>query len=361
MDCPRLYEAIRSSERLVIDQGDCAGLPLGMVFEAWPDMVLTNRVLAGRQRGESHKTIKAYCKFAKAADEFVQAWTALQSAGGAPHVDPGKTPGGAQGAQAPARQRRMSTPANLRIRALPVANAIVPFDAQEAQRPLIDDVQTGMQPVPLPAGPQNTQRTGRLPKLFTPVSALRDVVQHRVYDPAQHPGGGWRPCLSWILGLAITLLVPRLVFRLVTVLIEKIATASVFAAVNVATAATTEAEEAGNRFVSFVEQTLDICIADAPHLSVGTNEPPDVATVAQLAASTAASAIAHVRDRNLSADDVSKLVEQTVATVLTSQKASTMDRVRAVATEGWKMPGWIILLAGGLITRMGQHAPAGPR
>ncbi len=83
MDANQLTKILRQAEAVGSDAAEYRGLPLGTLFECWPDEVLSGRVgTMSRGKSSGACVARAYVKFAKVAKERGEAVQQLDS----PHV-----------------------------------------------------------------------------------------------------------------------------------------------------------------------------------------------------------------------------------------------------------------------------------
>ena len=178
-----------------------------------------------------------------------------------------------------------------------------------------------------------------------PATALQ---LHLHQQPVQHWSKWW-----WILSVVVTFIAPRIVFRLLSLLVQRLFTSGLGAAWRVASAAGDEAAFAAG----FFEDVVGICLTDA---QVTPAPSPEVLTAVQRTASAAAIAATNTlveQHSTLDLDPVvfAKTVEKTVSAAVHAAQAAAPMPSPAPPSAGWQAPNWVVfafgLVAAGLHQR----------
>ncbi len=151
----------------------------------------------------------------------------------------------------------------------------------------------------------------------------------------------WRR-FRWMIGILLSILVPRLLFRIGLFLIEAVLRVSVTASFRAASAANVEIEQTGNRFIDFLEDTLDMCLTDGPREPPTTPANAFASAAAATAAQAAATAMVRTGGTNFSAAQMAAIVEQSVQ----AAAQAVAPTVAAPESPSWRLPGWVLVMAG---------------
>ncbi len=374
MDIDRLLLAVHLAEQVGCESGDFAGLNLGRVMQSWPSEVTSGRVSSGRHRSAGHRVAKTYVKFVQAFTDLEQAVTQLSgeesgTTGRVSSRTTGRKSSAATGPSALSPQRFRDMPvtstALVPFSGAPTSSGlpdVPPFRALQLHTPGQQPGVTGSptlsqfncsarprQGLPQPQQ-QHVQQHSQPQLLHVPSVGgvpvpFYEHVQNRFYDPTAHSPRSWRRVAAWCFSLLVTVVAPRLVFRIISLLLERSLVGSYFLGWRVATAAQAEAESTGDRFVGFLEHVMGVCTED-PQQS-----PASSLDQARVAAHTAAALAQTVSrasdDHNVSAMDLALIAERAARAVV---QASPAPVPPSTATGSWadmfQVPTWFYVLTG---------------
>ncbi len=414
MELQPLAKAVARAESVMCEGRDYTGLSLGQVLRCWPQEILSGRV-AGKAKAKtpSGEVIKAYGKCCKAASELVETVHHLPG----PQLQPefarlsiGRSPSrrtatkqlpGLSFQSLPVAEalvpfsdctgesRALAPPAGGPFQ-MPAPS--LPGSADSAfccpqQSPLGDQIispsislhsvpiipqhatdVTGVQDMQpfVPVRPSATQHcmqglaqaaqsvgipSASLMRNFGfgttpgPATALQLHVHQQ---PVRHWSTWW-----WILSVVVTFIAPRIVFRLVSLLVQRLFTSGLGAAWRVASAAGDEAASAAG----FFEDVMGICVTDAQVTPVPS---PEVFTAVQRTASAAALAATNAlveQHSTLDLDPVAfaKTVEKSVSAAVHAAQVAVPVPSPVPPSSGWQAPNWVVfafgLVAAGLHQR----------
>ncbi len=405
MDVARLTKVVRKAESVNCEASDYRGLSLGLLLQSWPDEIASGRVSRGRSKTAEAQVIRAYVKFVKASAELAEAVADL----GTPEVPiqfarevPGSFPAGS------GKSRGRGRSSNAALALLPVSAAIssgpevqVPatlqqqqnLQAQQAHRPrsasmpqsastaiqlhssalgdrIIDPMTSHVfdwagpnlraDPTTLSTESSQAQPDGsRAHRIFVAAQLLGlpvNLLSRLTPGHPQDQKSFWRRWGFWLLGALFTTIAPRLLFRLLRLFAEQLVSASVGTFWKVSNAATDEATGMSLRFVHFLEETLDVCLVEpevtmtSAHAAGSVVQQAAAAAAAQTVATTLAQQTAEGRlDPELIAKSVSQSVRAAVEAAQT-----TVPHHSSPELGEWRLPGWVIFVAGAVINAC-QH------
>ena len=142
----------------------------------------------------------------------------------------------------------------------------------------------------------------------------------------------------WAIGTLVTLCLPRLVTQLISLCLKIYVKQSVLAATRVASQAVEDIGGAGQYIVTALEEALDL-----PQAISSTGAAAGaVSSVPAQAAMHAAQSL--LRKMAVSGDSNSSLLASAILTQLPQAAA-------APQVDGWRMPGWLFVLAGSVVTK----------
>ncbi len=341
-------QIVRTIETAQCEGVDYHGLSLEQLFAAWPEEVQTGRVAKGRSsNSSSKKAIKAYVKFVQAYEALTGASQELVVSG---EIVPKPASRPSRRVSAPPLSRSPSS----RFGHIPVSStALVPYvqpGAERAAQPLEFVVRRGPpgsieDQTPLPTASSSAAVVLQSGRGGPAVSRCPFSSWHRLLGysgcGATSSTCSWRRRVCTCACCLIALLAPKLVGKVVTLFVEVLARLVWRKVMGFYEGATEGAEAAGDRFVDFLEDTLDICLVDRGVSSASDGpsgfSPPNLArtvsaSVERLQAQTG---------RNLSAAEVAA----TVHSVATSLQSSAGDS-RSVGKSEWQLPGWLLVFGG---------------
>ncbi len=386
MDVNRLAKTVCQAEAVMCEGRDYRGLSLGVLFRSWPQEVLSGRVVVkGKNKTAGNEVAKAYSKLCKVACELAEAVANVDG----PQVEP-------QFARESTRSRRVSAPAampalaNSPFQQLPVSEALVPLGSSSQpdaalrsgdSRPRLDFafVKTALGTTSgwVDASPATSvpgdHRCGRerwtrvLPRadlVGVPATSLAHRIEGLRHSPTS-PTWTWRRIAMWGFSLLVTVIFPRVVFRLIALLFERLVASGVSATWRVATAASDEAGVASDKVVAFLEDVIGVCVAEPTTTPV---PAPEVAQMVRTTALAAAAAAAQSMGeqsmaQGFDADIVARSIERSIeAAVLAAQTAVPVP-VPAPSpppswTTAWTMPSWLIFGFGLFVNSRRVVAPA---
>ncbi len=370
MDVNRLAKTVCQAEAVMCEGRDYRGLSLGVLFRSWPQEVLSGRVVVkGKNKTAGNEVAKAYSKLCKVACELAEAVANVDG----PQVEP-------QFARESTRSRRVSAPAampalaNSPFQQLPVSEALVPVglssqpdaalrsgDARQRLEFAFEKTALGAASGLVDASPAisvpgqhhcDRDRWTRVLQLADLVGVPATSLAHRIeglrHSPTS-PTWTWRRIAMWGFSLLVTVIFPRVVFRLIALLFERLVASGVSATWRVATAASDEAGVASDKVVAFLEDVIGVCVAEPTTTPV---PAPEVAQMVRTTALAAAAAAAQSMGeqsmaQGFDADIVARSIERSIeAAVLAAQTAVPVP-VSAPSptpslTTAWTMPSWVI-------------------
>ena len=370
MDVNRLAKTVCQAEAVMCEGRDYRGLSLGVLFRSWPQEVLSGRVVVkGKNKTAGNEVAKAYSKLCKVACELAEAVANVDG----PQVEP-------QFARESTRSRRASAPAampalaNSPFQQLPVSEALVPVglssqpdaalrsgDARQRLEFAFEKTALGAASGLVDASPAisvpgqhhcDRDRWTRVLQLADLVGVPATSLAHRIeglrHSPTS-PTWTWRRIAMWGFSLLVTVIFPRVVFRLIALLFERLVASGVSATWRVATAASDEAGVASDKVVAFLEDVIGVCVAEPTTTPV---PAPEVAQMVRTTALAAAAAAAQSMGeqsmaQGFDADIVARSIERSIeAAVLAAQTAVPVP-VSAPSptpswTTAWTMPSWVI-------------------
>ncbi len=351
MERQALAEAVCAAETVTLDYREYAGFKLGDVARNWPSEILTGRIAAGRIKGDFAKVVKAYTKAMQAADALR---CEVEAAG--------------LFLEMPARPMQPPPP---RLARLPTARALVVSSERTRGRSLgprdIGSPWQNNSPMLERRGVETSAVQGERSRR---ASSLEDRVAtascgvvtelHGVDTPLVGPVGKaashswweafrardwafflcfarWRSCL---LGLVVTFLVPKLVAKLIAVVVERTLEAFVGGGWRVAVAATEAAEDSGGRFIKFLEDTLDVCLTEED------TSPAEQTSFAVDAAARAVTAVSALSEQPLSPDQIGQVIKHVVVETMNTAESPAQHEQR------WRIPGCAMVAFGALTSRI---------
>ena len=370
MDVNRLAKTVCQAEAVMCEGRDYRGLSLGVLFRSWPQEVLSGRVVVkGKNKTAGNEVAKAYSKLCKIACELAEAVANVDG----PQVEP-------QFARESTRSRRVSAPAampaltNSPFQQLPVSEALVPLgsssqpeaalrsgDSRQRLEFAFEKTALGAASGLVDASPAisvpgqhhcDRDRWTRVLQLADLVGVPATSLAHRIeglrHSPTS-PTWTWRRIAMWGFSLLVTVIFPRVVFRLIALLFERLVASGVSATWRVATAASDEAGVASDKVVAFLEDVIGVCVAEPTTTPV---PAPEVAQMVRTTALAAAAAAAQSMGeqsmaQGFDADIVARSIERSIeAAVLAAQTAVPVP-VSAPSpppswTTAWTMPSWLI-------------------
>ncbi len=262
MDVNRLAKTVCQAEAVMCEGRDYRGLSLGVLFRSWPQEVLSGRVVVkGKNKTAGNEVAKAYSKLCKVACELAEAVANVDG----PQVEP-------QFARESTRSRRASAPAampalaNSPFQQLPVSEALVPVglssqpdaalrsgDARQRLEFAFEKTALGAASGLVDASPAisvpgqhhcDRDRWTRVLQLADLVGVPATSLAHRIeglrHSPTS-PTWTWRRIAMWGFSLLVTVTFPRVAFRLIVLLFERLVASGVSATWRVATAVSDEA------------------------------------------------------------------------------------------------------------------------
>ena len=298
MGSQALVDSFHAAEGLVVETGPYAGLTMGQVMKDCPDEAYNTTFLRGR--GQTAIACRAFLKVLKAHDELA---AALQSCDSASVKPP----------QKPSRNSKTMA------RAVPVTEtlALVPF--------------LGPQGDAHPAAPAVVAKPA-------PPSVGRQSPSH--WWPAWNWGHATFWCLR-LLGLVVTLGLPKLIMQIAGLLIRLLVKKTFFALVIVADQAIMEVADAGSMVVTSLEQALGLPVTQ---LLPGAQQPShDQVRLAAVAASSVVGSLMNASDDTAL---IGSAVEAAVTQTLTAQPTGF-----SMPQQVSSFPGWILMIVGGFIAR----------
>ena len=370
MDVNRLAKTVCQAEAVMCAGRDYRGLSLGVLFRSWPQEVLSGRVVVkGKNKTAGNEVAKAYSKLCKVACELAEAVANVDG----PQVEP-------QFARESTRSRRVSAPAampalaNSPFQQLPVSEALVPVglssqpdaalrsgDSRQRLEFAFEKTALGAASGLVDTSPAisvpgqhhcDRDRWTRVLQLADLVGVPATSLAHRIeglrHSPTS-PTWTWRRIAMWGFSLLVTVIFPRVVFRLIALLFERLVASGVSATWRVATAASDEAGVASDKVVAFLEDVIGVCVAEPTTTPV---PAPEVAQMVRTTALAAAAAAAQSMGeqsmaQGFDADIVARSIERSIeAAVLAAQTAVPVP-VSAPSpppswTTAWTMPSWLI-------------------
>ncbi len=414
MDVARLTKVVRKAESVNCEASDYRGLSLGLLLQSWPDEIASGRVSRGRSKTSEAQVIRAYVKFVKASAELAEAVADL----GTPDVPlqfAREVPGSMYAAASGKSRGRGRSNSNAALALLPVSAASLSSgpegqvsatsSLQQQQSSQLQSAHRGDSPRAASglrglstqillhssaqgnqildsmssqdlelAGPNFAVHPSAMPQelpqsqpgvasrsqrvlvaaqlLGLPVSLLSRLAPGQPQDQSPF----WRRWGIWLIGVLITTIAPRLLFQLLRLLAERLVSASVGTFWKVSTAATDEATDMFIRFVHFLEDTLGICLVEP---EVTPTSVHAVGTAVQQAAATAAAQTVattfakQAAEGHLDPELVAKSVSQAVRAAVEASQ-TTAPHHSAPELGDWRLPGWVIFVAGVVINGF-QH------
>ena len=296
MDLQAFGKIVRAAEAMTLEAGPCAGLTLEQVLDAVPDAG-NNVSTVIRGRSQSALVGKAYLRMYKAQEELA---VALGQAAAKPVT------------RAP-RNSKMS------FSNIPTAEtlAIVPFVEPASSGDSRAEIQLAQKPCSAQFSPARLPTAQwRFRRFFTWAFLRR-----------------WS---AWLVGSVITMCLPKLVMQLVGLCMKLFVKHSVIAVSNVAAQAVEEIGGAGQLLVVALEEALDIPAA------LASSAPPPAQSF-----STSLAATAILKD----------IVGEGNATILGPLLQQAFEAQQPVPpaqspVNQWQLPGWLLVVAGGIGTRM---------
>ncbi len=357
---------------------DFEGLSLGELFTSWPEEVRSGRVGNSRRRTPTSRVVKAYIKLVQAADDLETVLRQGMADGAFGTRDGTEITIGNSGRRAPSRRassRGAASASRVTFSAGRPSSAVVslpklrvsatsPADAvlRAASGPAVQQpaaLAPSMSRSQLPSG-QSDAASAHLPqpavdpshaqfdastltrvRRARSVNELAQALQSGVFQPQVHADHTPRRWLAWLIGVLVTLAVPKVVLRLMAICVELALTYSFGGVARVAVATQEEVGHAGTRFLAFVER---VCFDDE-----GFTPVPPPAAVSRAASTVAASQM----QGNLTADQVVTVIQEAVHAASSQQVQS-----RFPAFGDWLNqfgpPSWVFVLVG-FVTASWSH------
>jgi hypothetical protein len=403
MDANRLTKVIRQAEAVSSEAAEYRGLPLGTLFECWPDEVLSGRV-GTKSRGKSAEAcvVRAYVKLAKAGKELAEAVQQLDSpqvpiefmrevvspVAQQQFVSPKRSPKRSSTALArlpPASTLGHARPLSLQFHpsadaaAMPVTSAQLCLAPPGQSVPVIEPMEMSMEksqgmhnsPVrgSMPhtaASPQQQQQQLRQQQRFQyavqaadllglPASRLLPLLER----DSETSRFSWRRLCMGFAMLLLTLVAPRIVFRLWSLLVQTFVRAVYGAVQRVGNAAASEASSGADKFVHFLEEVLDVCLME-PDTSPAVEHTPAQFQQHVAAAALAATDAIMSNGSSVTPSQVAQIVAEAVAVAMPVKVMHPPAETTPMG-QSWKMPGWLIFLAGSIATGVQNRAAATQR
>ncbi len=369
MDEGKLVSALRLAEAVVLDYGELAGISVGDLYREWPSEVISGRIAPSRAVSEPRKMVKAYCKFAKAAEELMQVSESLPSGAGSSYEPP-----------APAITRTSVKPSGPRrlTRTLPLTTAIVPYHQPgggEEPTPVPSGITNSSIHAPFPSALAAAQQspTSRLPAFagvprqlwdrfshagFNPAVATQHYLQQRLFVPAEQQHSWIRRHMSWILCVMVTLVVPRLVCRLFGLIFELSFTAGLGAAWRLSSAAREELDISGGRAVDFLESVSSYCF-DRPGISPASSPDFAALAVSQAVTSAVQELAASGSATSMDSEAVERAIQRGVSSAmqLTAAVQAATTTPPAPTAPWFEVPTWIYVSVGVMLARVMGRTP----
>ena len=351
---------LERAERLPCEGRDYEGLSVGELFRAWPEEILSGRAVRGRANTDAKRMMKAYAKVMQAVSELSQL-----------------THGVPLGRNMPLprddARARPELPQNFMN--LPLADAIVPFDAalvppQQAQQPALlegapDEQHRNVLPGDRGLGRPNAWNwPAQVLRPHLPAALERQMTEWlRNQGLARLPGldppasfqGRLRITVWGLCATLLTLLLPKLVGKLLSWMLERVIMTCLGVVFRLFDAAGTAFESSGDRIMAYVEENLDLDVS-------GTGSGPRRASrlsarVASQssAAAAAAAATAVVEQLTGNSSNVSSgLVAAAVQSAVAASVAPAEPQEWAVQMGDYssRLPGWVLVVAGFFVHRM---------